>query len=649
MFGRSIHPSRCFWCLLFSVCLAGVVVALIPDPAWARAGGGGSFGGGGGGGGSGGFGGGSGGGGDFVGALIYLCRHYPLIGYPVVGVLVASAIFGGYEAREHHVTRTIRRGRQRQSDRLREQALNAIRKRDPSFDLDQFLDRAGTAFHKIQSAWSEQNLSPVRAFISDGIHERFSLQIGMQQDDGYRNVVEQVRIQSVEAVAVESTPAFDTIHVRIAAAAVDYRVNLQTDKLVSGSKRSESFVEFWSFHRRPGARTLSGSGCVEGSCPRCSAPLKIVDRAECDACGAHVNSGEFDWVMAEITQDEEWVVGHAEAAAPGVPELKRRDPAFSVQHIEDRVSVMFWRLRAAEFYRDASLAEPILLPEYRDTISDQLLDARYWRDPAVGRVELLDAVSGDDQTPDRLRVNVRWSGTLIDRAGNREGIVRPQTIYTHVFTLARNHGVPSVPQETFTSAGCASCGAPAKVNRSGDCVYCGAELTTGRHDWVLTDIQPYTSLMAYGDEGETRRRTIMDREGVFEKGNVDNRLPLIVLAQVMLIDGHVHRKELRALQRLGAHRGMSSDEVQAVVRSVRNGSAKKPRIPLPEDSRQAAAHLEQLIHAVLADGQLSRPEKRLLQRYAQKTGLSQADVRLAVARERKRAYQAARAELRSRT
>jgi uncharacterized tellurite resistance protein B-like protein len=647
MFGRSVNPSRRLWFLLLSVSLAVVVVALIPELAWARAGDGGSFGGGGGGGGSGGFGG-SGGDGGIAEALIYLCWRYPLIGYPLVAIIVASMIFGGHEARERHVTRTIRRGRQKQSDRLREEALNAIRQRDPSFDLDQFLDRAGTAFRKIQSAWSEQNLSPVRAFVSDGIHERFSLQIGMQQAEGYRNAVEQVRIQSVEAVAVESSPAFDTIHVRIAASAVDYRVDLNSGKVLSGTKRSESFVEFWSFHRRPGARTLSGSGCVEGNCPRCSAPLKIVDRAECDACGAHVNSGEFDWVMAEITQDEEWVVGHAEAAAPGVPELKQRDPAFSVQHIEDRVSVMFWRMRAAEFYRDASLAEPILLPEYRDRVSDQLLDARSWRDPAVGRVELIDAIPGDERTPDRLRVNVRWSGTLIDRSGNGQRIVRSQTIYTHVFTLLRNHGVRSVPQETFTSAGCFSCGAPARVNRSGDCVYCGAELTTGTHDWGLADVQPYTSVMAYGEEGEMRRRTIMDREGVFEKGTVDNRLPLIVMAQVMLIDGHLHNKELRALQRLGAHRGMSPDEVQSIIRSAMNGTAQKSRLPLPEDSRQAAAHLEQVVHAVLADGQLSRPEKRLLQRYARKTGLTSADLRLALARERKRAYQAARKELRSR-
>ena len=35
---------------------------------------------------------------------------------------------------------------------------------------------------------------------------------------------------------------------------------------------------------------------------------------------------------------------------------------------------------------------------------------------------------------------------------------------------------------------CPNCGAPTEITSSGQCAYCGSVITTGEHDWVLTDI-----------------------------------------------------------------------------------------------------------------------------------------------------------------
>ncbi len=52
------------------------------------------------------------------------------------------------------------------------------------------------------------------------------------------------------------------------------------------------------------------------------------------------------------------------------------------------------------------------------------------------------------------------------------------------------------------------------------------------------------------------------------------------------------------------------------------------------------------MHAVLADGQISTRERKLLGTYAQQVNLSTADVKMAISRECRRAYQQARRELR---
>ena len=39
-----------------------------------------------------------------------------------------------------------------------------------------------------------------------------------------------------------------------------------------------------------------------------------------------------------------------------------------------------------------------------------------------------------------------------------------------------------------STTNCPNCGAPTEITSSGQCEYCGSVITTGEHDWVLTDI-----------------------------------------------------------------------------------------------------------------------------------------------------------------
>ncbi|QDT33193.1 TIM44-like domain-containing protein [Thalassoglobus polymorphus] len=626
--------------LIFTAVLVSACFVL-PHEVWARAGGGGSYGGGGGGG-SGGSGGSGGGGGELIYLLFWLCWHHPLIGIPLAIAMGFLMYHGGDRVKQGHITQTIRRGRRHQQDRLRDQTLNKIQQTDPTFELPAFLGRVKTAFEKIQHAWSEQDLHEVRSFISDGIHERFTLQIAMQKSEGIRNVMERVAVHNLEVVALFANENFETIHVQVKASAVDYNANLKTGKRI-GEKSTSTFTEYWSFHRRPGAESIQGDGAIEGNCPRCGSLLKIVDKAECQSCGAQVNSGEFDWVLAEITQEQEWNVPQNEYLIPGITELKENDRGLSIQHLEDRVSVMFWRLKSAEFYNDLSYAEPIATPEFCDSFRNGLNPKEFWKDPAVGKVEMMDVKTGDNNTPDRIRVKVRWSGSLLEKINRkRTRVLRGQAIFTHVYTLIRDHNVQSIADATFTSAGCSNCGAPINVNKAGECVYCGTVLNTGKHDWVLDDVSPYLAVHAYQQDLSIPLAAGNLTGGQLD-AHADSGLSLAVLAKVMLIDGDFNEKERAAIYRLGARRGLSTERVDEYIQ---HASARSTNIPTPEDPRQASAYLEQLIHVVLADGQITRQEKTLLKKFADHVGLADADVKMAINRERKRSYQAARQELR---
>jgi hypothetical protein len=58
--------------------------------------------------------------------------------------------------------------------------------------------------------------------------------------------------------------------------------------------------------------------------------------------------------------------------------------------------------------------------------------------------------------------------------------------YSEYWTLIRGAGVKGAPR---ADKSCPNCGAPLDVNMAGDCEHCGARITSGAFDWVLSTIE----------------------------------------------------------------------------------------------------------------------------------------------------------------
>jgi len=56
-------------------------------------------------------------------------------------------------------------------------------------------------------------------------------------------------------------------------------------------------------------------------------------------------------------------------------------------------------------------------------------------------------------------------------------------------TFMRKAGVKTKPGlSNHSTTNCPNCGAPTEVTSAGQCSYCGSVITTGEHDWVLTNL-----------------------------------------------------------------------------------------------------------------------------------------------------------------
>ncbi len=188
---------------------------------------------------------------------------------------------------------------------LAAEALAALKAKDPNFNEQVFLDRVQAIFFSLQKAWMERNLEPVRGYMSDGLYRRWKIQVDAMIAAHKKNILESLMVAGIGIVDVRSDENFDSITTRIDASCADYEVDEQTGKIVFGSREEAPFSEYWTFIRSAAARTKVGEGAEVEKCPNCGAPLSISESGVCSYCKATVNSGQYGWVLDNITQASE--------------------------------------------------------------------------------------------------------------------------------------------------------------------------------------------------------------------------------------------------------------------------------------------------------------------------------------------------------
>lgn len=186
-------------------------------------------------------------------------------------------------------------------DPRRDLALAELTCRDLEFDLDKLFARVGWIFASMQTAWSSLAWDQARPFLSDNLWQAQSYWLEAYRQGGLRNVSENARISRIELVRVASDRWYDAITLRLHASGLDYTVD-GANTIVGGSREKErAYTEYWTLIR---SATAKGAARTDPVCPSCGGPLAINMAGQCTHCQVKVTSGEFDWVLSRIEQDD---------------------------------------------------------------------------------------------------------------------------------------------------------------------------------------------------------------------------------------------------------------------------------------------------------------------------------------------------------
>jgi hypothetical protein len=177
-------------------------------------------------------------------------------------------------------------------------------KSHPEFNWGEFQTRARMIFTELQAAWVKLDWERARPHETDNIFQMHRYWIEAYRRQHLRNMLDECRITSMQPVKIMEDAFYNAITMRIWAEGYDYTVDA-SGRVVAGSKKElRRWSEYWTFIRNRQARPQHAR--TDLSCPNCGAPLKVNTTGICQFCEGKITSGEFDWVLSKIEQDESY-------------------------------------------------------------------------------------------------------------------------------------------------------------------------------------------------------------------------------------------------------------------------------------------------------------------------------------------------------
>ena len=480
-------------------------------------------------------------------------------------------------------------------------------KTNPDFNEQEFLNKVNTAFMGIQKAWADKNISKARRYITDGVNQRFLTQIEMMGILKQTNIISEIQIDNIWIDKVESDGEFDIIHTGVSAYANDIFKSELSRSL--NTDVSEDFVEYWSFIRKKTSKNKDLYGSVE--CPNCKAPLdgKNSDVVKCTFCGTLLNNGDYDWILSEITQANDYAASRSSRRKLDHVASEIANRAFenesSVQLLEDKASNAYLQIISAISTKSTDKIKRFVSDSYADKLNSlEINDIIAYNRLFLNDVSLIGA--GKTESDNLLYISIRSSYQRIKvLEKNRISKIDPFVVSKTevlIFKKAINGGKS---KGSLYAGSCPACGGAVENELATKCSYCGTAYNRGSKDWVVEDIismEEYANISSKQMTSSVKASVI---DGVYDiKDYALNNIMMIIAA-----DGVFDVKEKQLAEAIAKKFGYKKAIIDPLFKQAASG---RLSIKMPEDRKKRGKIYSLMFKAAMADNDLSSEESRLL-------------------------------------
>lgn len=178
--------------------------------------------------------------------------------------------------------------------------VDGIRRGDPNFSEQLFLEDVANRYVKLQNAWTSQDWEPMRMLMTDALYAQFERQLNAMRQKGYVNHVDRIAVLGTRILGCWQDAGKQSVTVELRTRIVDYTVDA-SGKVVQGNPNKELFMGYeWTMIRSRDAKTDSFEGERRTACPACGAPVLLNASNRCEYCGSLLSASEHGWVVSAI-------------------------------------------------------------------------------------------------------------------------------------------------------------------------------------------------------------------------------------------------------------------------------------------------------------------------------------------------------------
>ena len=179
--------------------------------------------------------------------------------------------------------------------------MNSYLELDPEFNEAEFKEKLSNLYIQMQQCWHEKNIESLKPYFTDAFYNQCDRQLDMKRKQNQTSYTERIAVLEVVARGYYQESGMDHIVVRLKARIVDYTLDDNTGKVVSGDRNAEKFMTYeWDLCRKSGVITAKRDEMRTVTCPSCGAPVSINQSAKCPYCGTVITVDNEDWALNGI-------------------------------------------------------------------------------------------------------------------------------------------------------------------------------------------------------------------------------------------------------------------------------------------------------------------------------------------------------------
>jgi uncharacterized Zn finger protein (UPF0148 family) len=555
-------------------------------------------------GGAGGDGGGEGGGG---GDLTFLFMWILSLPFPwniiSIGILILVGLALNAKAKEISILNQIPPSTEDLPNKLKK--MEAL---DPNFNIIEFSKKVNTAFFQIQEAWSKQSIRSIRKFISDGLYQRFTAQFIMMKEIEQENIISNIKIHDLKLIDVQVDGNYFVIDIAIHASMNDRFVSKKYKDLNQGG--IEDFVEIWTFVRKI---QLSQQGDLYHNihCPQCGAPIEDLEGeiAICPYCKTILNTGEFDWILCEITQADDYPIAKKLSSLQSkfqkaIEDLYARDPHFSVQLMEDKASNAIIQILIAEALNDPKRIRRFSSDEFYNQFEpkEKLVFHRFY----LNYVTLIGLWQYEEHDYASFYIKATFQRLKIE---NDKYEALDMTLRTQPYVLIlKRHKDAILPTGKIYAHQCPNCGGILEDTTDITCPYCGATLNSPKYEWIVYSILTPDEYEIFLHTNQLPKKYNTTDDDVYKIRDYVINNTCVILGS----DGEIDEKEMEYVQKLARKLGYSINKIEGLLKLAKQGKLKLIFPVNKKDQEKVFAYMQK---AAEANNEITQEELEVLHSY----------------------------------